>query len=47
MKDPLRQLPGVAVDEVTKGSMTCSGENLDTDAIIAALEELGYGATVQ
>jgi hypothetical protein len=32
---------------VTKDSLTVSGENIDTEAIIAKLKELNYGATVK
>ncbi len=45
----MAKLPGVTVDEVIvgeEGSITCSGENLDTDAIIAAIKGVGFGAEV-
>ena len=45
-KPPWLELPGVTVDEVKKGSVTCSGEDLDTAAIVAAIEGIGFGATV-
>ena len=48
VKTALAKLPGVVVDEVTVGTVTCSGENLDTDAVIAAINGAkdGFQATV-
>jgi len=41
----LAKLPGVTVEEVTKGSVTCSGD-VNNDDVIAAISEAGFEAKV-
>jgi hypothetical protein len=38
-------LPGVTVDDVKKGSVTCSGD-FDAEAVVTAIKAAGFGATV-